>query len=44
MLYDVDSPDYLRFAAPKRYAAWQRSRKIIGRGLACEIKVVCYSA
>jgi hypothetical protein len=29
MLYDVNSPVYLRFTAPKRYAAWTAHQKRI---------------
>jgi len=34
MLYDANAPVYWRLAAPKRYAAWKRTLKIVGPGVA----------
>ena len=34
MLYDVNAPVYWRLAAPKRYAAWKRTLKIVGPAVA----------
>ena len=52
MLYDVNTPFYLRLAAPKRYEAWKRTLRIVGPGEARErlqagmdqtARVVCYN-